>query len=322
MSEGTQDGRFGEQLDHYRIEDIVARGAVSTIYRAVDSRTNCQVAIKLPHPELENDPAFADRFRREAEIGKHLSDPGLIKALTDHDRSRTYLVMEWFEGKPLRQIMSAEVLSPERAVRIALAVSKTLEYIHNHGIVHRDLRPEHILVGAGDAIKLIDFGAAGDAAGRRITFTSIAQLTGGSEYISPEELKGSRGDRRSDLYALGIILYEMLTRRRPFPDSEPFDRVVGYPVPPRNVDPSLSPQLQEVIYRALEREPRNRYANAHDLAHDLEHLDLVGIADRQEMREWKNKLSAERPKALFYVAVALVPAVILMLLFYLASRGR
>ncbi len=310
----------GEQLDHYRIEGVVARSAVATIFRAVDLGTNQQVALKVPHSELESDPTFADRFRREEEIGKGLNHPGLIKLLADPDRSQPYIVMEWFEGKPLRQVMSEEKLTAERAVRIVIAICQTLEYVHNHGIVHRDLRPEHILVDAEDHIKLIDFGAAGQAAGRRITFTNISQITGGSEYISPEELKGKRGDARSDVYAAGIILYEMVTGSKPFPESDPFDRTLNHPVPPREIDSAISPQLQEVIYRALEREPGNRYANAHDFARDLQHLNEVGVADRAELRDWKKGRSSQPRKVALYVAMALIPIVIFALLFYFANR--
>jgi eukaryotic-like serine/threonine-protein kinase len=311
----------GEKLDHYRIDGVIARSAAATIFRAIDSRTERRVAIKVPHPELEADPTFSDRFRREQGIGEQLNHPGLMKVVSDQDRSRPYIVMEWFEGKPLSQIMAEERISSDRAVRIVLEICRALEYIHNHGIVHRDLRPAHMLVDAGDRIKLIDFGAAGqEAAARRITFTSISQLTGGSEYISPEELKGKRGDARSDVYAVGIILYEMLTGKRPFPGGEAVDRILNHPVPPREINPALSPQLQEVIYRALEREAGNRYANAHDFARDLEHLDQVGVADRPELRDWKRRRSPQPRKVLLYVAMALIPIVIFAALFYFARR--
>ena len=316
-----EDVNPGEQLDHYQIEGAIARSAVATIFSAMDLRTNQKVALKVPHSELQSDPTFSDRFRREEEIGEQLSHSGLVKVLPDPDRSRPYIVMEWFEGKPLRQIMSQEKLTAESAMRIVISICQALEYIHNHGIVHRDLRPEHVLVDAHDQIKLIDFGVAGQAAGRRITFTNISQITGTSEYVSPEELKGKRGDARSDIYALGIILYEMVTRRKPFPESDPFDRTLNHPVPPREIDPAISPQLQEVIYRTLEREPKNRYANAHDFARDLEHLDQVGVADdRAELRDWKKGRSARSTKVLLYVAVALVPVLIFALLFYFANR--
>jgi serine/threonine-protein kinase len=310
----------GEKVDHYRIDGMIARTATATIFRAIDLRTDQQVAIKVPHPELETDPTFSDRFRREEEIGEQFNHPGLIKVVADQDRSRPYIVMEWFEGRPLSQIMAEEKISSGRAVRIVIEICRALEYIHNHGIVQRDLRPAHVLVDAEDHIKLIDFGAAGQAAARRITFTNISQITGGSEYISPEELKGKRGDARSDIYAMGIILYEMLTGKRPFPGAEAIDRILNHPVPPREINPAISPQLQEVIYRALEREPGNRYANARDFARDLEHLDQVGVADRPELRDWKKRRSPQPSKVLLYVAMALIPIVIFGALLYFASR--
>ena len=161
----------GDQLDHFRIDRVVARTSTDTIFHATDLRTNLGVAIKVPHPEMESDPAFAERFRREEEIGERLSHPAVIKVIPERHRTRLYLLLEWFEGRPLREIMSDGRLTPERAARITVEICKALEYIHNHGIVHRDLRPEHILVDGNDGIKLIHFGRAGEAAGRRITFT-------------------------------------------------------------------------------------------------------------------------------------------------------
>ena len=134
----------------------------------------------------------------------------------DEHRSQIYIVTEWFDGQTLRQILAAKKLSQERAVHIVLNVCSVLAYAQNHGIVHRDLRPENFLVDAQDQIKLINFGVAAKAGARRITFTNLAQVVGVSEYISPEELNGKRDDPRSDIYALGVILYEVLTGKTPF----------------------------------------------------------------------------------------------------------
>ena len=167
-------------------------------------------------------------------------------------------------------------------MRIALRICDALDYIHRNGVVHRDLKPENIMVDADDHIKLIDFGIAGNDGSRRLTFAKLSQVMGTPDYISPEQVKGKRGDGRSDIYALGVMLYEMLTGKVPFSGPNPFaimnDRLLNNPVPPREIDPAISPQLQEIIYRALERDPKNRYANAHEFAWDLEHLDQVGVA--------------------------------------------
>jgi serine/threonine protein kinase len=147
---------------------------------------------------------------------------------------------------------------------------------------------------------------------------------GTPDYISPEQVKGKRGDSRSDLYALGVILYEMLTGKVPFSGENAFlimnDRLLNNPVPPREIDPSISTELQEIIYRALERDPKNRYATAHDFAWDLQHQDKVGVAVRPELHNWKNRREPRSRQILFYVGLALIPVVIFWLLLYVARH--
>jgi len=310
----------GDHIDHYRIEGVANHSGPASIFRGMDLNTNLPVAIKIPGPEMENDPVFFERFQREEEIGKSLDHPGILKVFADDHRSQAYIVTEWFDGKPLREILSAGKIPHERAVRIALNITDALAYIQSHGIVHRDLRPENILVGENDQIKLVNFGVAAKTGSRRITFTNLAQVVGVTEYISPEELNGKRGDARSDIYALGVILYEMLTGKTPFQGSSPYDRLLKHPTPPRTIDPSISPQLQEVIYRVLEREPKNRYANAHDLALDLSSLDRVGVSDRPELRDWRKNSPPRWKRILLFAAVATVPVVIFALLLYFARH--
>jgi eukaryotic-like serine/threonine-protein kinase len=309
----------GELFDHYRIKGIAAEGSTSLVYRGTDVRTNRDVAIKIPRPEIENDPILFARFRREQELGENLAHPGLLKVVADEGRTKNYVVTEWFEGKSLRELLTEHGKLPqERAIRITLGLCDVLNYIHGHGVVHRDLKPENILVDSSDHIKLINFGAAGQAQARRITFTNLSQVVGMSEYISPEETNGKRGDARSDIYALGVILYEMLTGKAPYQGIGHFDRMIKDPVPPRDLDPSISPQLQEVIYRALEREPKNRYASAHEMALDLTHLDRVGVAVRQEIQSGKRGTSQRRVG--FFVVLGLIPIVIFVLLLYFARH--
>jgi serine/threonine protein kinase len=312
--------RPGDQLDHYQIVGIADHSGATSIFRGIDLRTNRPVAIKVPEFEMDSDPIMFERFQREEEIGKSLDHPGILKVLPSDDRSQTYMVTEWFDGKPLRELLAEKKPPMQRAVRITVGAAETLAYIQGHGIVHRDLRPENILVDDADHIKLINFGVAGKTGARRITFTNMAQIVGISEYLSPEELSGKRGDARSDIYALGVILYEMLTGKTPFQGAGPYDRLLKHPIPPREVDPSISPQLQEIIYRALEREPRNRYANAHDFAADLRHPERVGVAKRPELRNWAGEATPQWKRILLFSAVALVPAVIFALLLYMSRR--
>ena len=315
----------GHQLDHYLIEAVVARSGMASIFRARDLRTDRPVAIKVLHPELESDPLGFERFRREAEIGAELDHPSVIKVFVDDDRSWSYMVMEWVEGRLLRQVLNEQRKLPvDRAVSLTLAICDALDYIHHNGVVHRDLKPENIMVDAQDRIKLIDFGIAAKVGSRRITFAKLSDTMGTPDYISPEQVKGKRGDARSDLYALGVMLYEMLTGKAPFQGSNAFaimnDRLVNHPVPPRKVDPAISVQLQEIIYRALERDPRNRYASAHEFAWDLQHQDQVGVVERVELRNWKIRRTSWTKRVLAYAGLVLAPVVVFGLLLLVAAH--
>jgi len=315
----------GDHLDHYRIDKLVANGGMASIFRATDLRNQHAVAIKVPHPDVKNDPALSDRFRREEEIGKTMDHIGVVKVLADEDRSEDYMVMEWAEGRLLRKILDeGRSLPPERSVRIALRILEVLEYVHSHGVVHRDLKPENIMVDEHDNIKVLDFGIAANAKSRRLTFAKFSQM-GTPDYISPEQVKGKRGDSRSDLYALGVMLYEMLTGKVPFSGANPLlvmnDRLLNSPVPPREIDPTIAPQLQEVIYRALERDPKKRYPSAHDFAWDLKHPDRVGIAERSELHSWKERRAPGSRKVLFYAMLVLIPLAIFALLLYVARHS-
>ena len=315
----------GDQLDHYHLEELVATSGMSTVFRAIDTRTGTQVAIKIPHPEVECDPALYERFQREADIGTRLHHPAVMKVFPNPDRSQVYMVMEWVPGHLLRQVIQQQPKLPiDRAVKLTVGICRALEYIHANGVVHRDMKPENIMVDGDDNIRLIDFGIAANAGARRLTFGNFSQGLGTPDYVSPEQVRGKRGDARSDIYSLGVMLYEMLTGTVPFTGANPFavmnDRLLNYPPPPMTLEPSVTPQLQEILYRALERDPKNRYASAREFAHDLEHQDEVGVASRTEASTWKRKESPPAHRNLLIGTLVVIPLLILVLLLLVARH--
>ena len=315
----------GDALDHYSLNAVVAQSGMSVLYRATDRNTGRQVALKVPLAGMEEDPVLFERFKREQEIGQLLDHPGIVKTYNDEERSRTYMVLEWVEGRLLRTILNEEKKLPiERATKIALGMCDALDYMHKRGIVHRDLKPENIMVDENDNIKLIDFGIALKEDARRLTFVNVSNMLGTPDYISPEQVQGNRGDQRSDIYALGIMLYEMLTGTVPFVGPNPLavmnERMLHEPRAPRELNPDISPELQEILYRALERNPRHRYATAHEMIWDLEHQEQVGVEDRgmrQPVRGGRPKVNR---KVLLYALLAFVPLVLFALMLFLARR--
>jgi serine/threonine-protein kinase len=315
----------GATLDHYRLDATVARSGMATLFRATDLDDGKQVAIKVPHPEMEADPVLVERFKREQEIGQTLDHPGIVKTFNGEQRSQVYMVIEWVEGRLLRVILNQEGRLPiDRAIRLTLAICDALDYMHKRGVVHRDLKPENIMVDDQDHIKLIDFGIAMKEDARRLTFVNMSATLGTPDYISPEQVKGQRGDQRSDIYALGIMLYEMLTGETPFSGPNPLAvlnaRVLNDPKPPRKLRPEIPPELQEIIYRALERDPRHRYATALEMAWELEHQEQVGVEEegRRPLR-LKQGLPGGR-RLLLYAAMAMLPLALFGLMLLLARH--
>lgn len=320
----------GDMLDHYRVEAAIAHGGMSTLYRAVDVNSGKRVALKVPHAEMEADPVLLERFKREQEIGQELDHPGVVKTFNGEQRSRLYMVIEWVEGRLLRSILNEEGidggrrLQIDRAVGITLKLCDALDYMHKHGVVHRDLKPENVIVTSDDQIKLLDFGIAMKEDARRLTFAGPSPMLGTPDYIAPEQVKGQRGDQRSDIYALGAMFYEMLTGQPPFTGPSPLavmnERLIADPQPARKLNPEISPQLEEVLCRALERDPRHRYATTHEMIWDLEHPETVGVEEGSQRLSLRERAFPGGRKLMIYAVLALVPFLIFALMIALAKH--
>jgi serine/threonine-protein kinase len=314
----------GETLDHYRLEKLVARSGMSTLYMATDLRDGSAVAVKVPHAEMEADAVLAERFRREQEIGLEIDHPGVVKTFNGEARSRLYMVMEWVEGRLLRAILNERSQLPiERATSFALQICDALDTLHKHGVVHRDLKPENIMVDDADRVKIIDFGIAMKEDARRITFVEMTEMLGTPDYIAPEQVKGKRGDQRSDIYSLGVMFYEMLCGEPPYSGPNPLavmnERLLHDPERARDRRPEISAELNEILERAMEREPRNRYQTAGEMAWELEHQDEIRLEESARTKMGGGSMSQAR-RVMLYAGLALVPIAIFGLMVVLARR--
>src|SRR6266481_2298983 len=263
----------GESLDQYKLIEVIARSGMASIFKAIDQVDGATVAIKVPYMQFESDVVFYGRFQCEEEVGRRLNHPGIVKVLTPRKKSRMYIAMEYIEGDSLRAMMREPGLPLEKALALARQLAETLVYMHSEGVVHRDLKPENILVTAEGQTKIMDFGIALDESARRLTWSGLSSTIGTPDYMAPEQISGRRGDVRTDIYALGVILYEMMTAQLPFSGPNVYAvmraKASEDPRPPSKYVPNLDPSLEEIILHAIERNPRDRYASAGQMLEGL-----------------------------------------------------
>ena len=271
-----RDLSVGEKLDRYQITDLLSRGGMGCVFKATDLESGGAVVLKVPHEHLESDIVFYERFLREEQIGRRLDHPGLVKVVGPAEKSRLYLAMEFVPGRSLRALLSSDRRLPvERALGIARQLCAALSYMHDHGVVHRDLKPENVLLAPPDGtVKLLDFGIALLESARRLTWAGLSGVLGTPDYMAPEQIHGRRGDARTDLYALGTILYEMVTGHLPYEAPETMALLHAKthlaPTPAKEYLPGIDPGLDALLSRALARDRRERYASASEMLVDLE----------------------------------------------------
>ncbi len=318
--------QLGQVLDErFRIMDVINRSGMATIYKAEDAKTGQTVALKIPFMQFESDPGFFGRFEREEAIGKTLHHPAILRVIPFEEKSRSYIVMEYLKGQTLRQLLRAvERLPVPDAIAIALRLCGALEYMHAHQVIHRDLKPENIMICNDGSLRIMDFGIAKVAGLRRLTFSGFSPAMGTPDYMAPEQVKGKRGDARTDIYSLGAVLYEMVTGSAPFEGTSPYQimnaRLTGDPVAPRRRNPEIPPQVEEIILHAMERNPAERYARASEMEAELRAPQSVRLTGRSERLKSPRLWKTRGRMVYLIVLAALIPVVCILLLLFLHKR--
>lgn len=273
----------GTQIDHYEIIQKLGHGGMSHVYLALDQEDQRRVVLKFPNDDLIGDIGVFERYRREAEIGSRLNHPHIQHLLKSGEkRSNDYLVVEYLEGQTLRELLTARegVLLPlDESLRIVEQICEALAYCHEHGVFHRDIKPENIMVLADGNVKIIDFGIALLEGARRVTWRGLSSTVGTPDYMSPEQLRGERGTAAADIYAVGMLLYELLCGRTPF-EGENIFAIINQHVsqdPPSilQFNPQIAPELATVVMHAIRRDPEKRYKSVNALLADLRNLAEV-----------------------------------------------
>jgi serine/threonine protein kinase len=264
----------GETLDQYKLTEVIARSGMASIFKAIDTESGQTVAIKVPYLQFESDVIFYSRFQREEEVVRRLEHPNIIKVLTPRHKSRMYIAMEFVDGISMRELMRRErPMKPGKALGYAIQICEALVYMHAQKVVHRDLKPENILATSDGTLKIMDFGIALDESARRLTWSGLSSTIGTPDYMAPEQVSGRRGDARTDIYALGVMLYEMLTGNLPYVGTNVYNvmraKTNEDPHPPTEFVKDLDPRLEEIILHAIERVPKNRYASATEMLADM-----------------------------------------------------
>jgi eukaryotic-like serine/threonine-protein kinase len=260
--------------ERYELNHLIARGGMAEVYRAHDRLLDRPVALKVLFPELSVDRSFVERFRREAQAAANLSHPNIVPVFDWGEDTGTYfIVMEYIDGRPLSSILkSAGPLSAERTADVGSHVAAALGYAHKHGVIHRDVKPGNVLITDDGQVKVTDFGIA-RAVNTEESLTQTGAVMGTATYFSPEQAEGLGVDSRSDIYSLGVVLFEMVTGRPPFLGESPVavasKHVRDNPPAPRELNPQIPPTFEAIILKSMAKDPAHRYATAEELRADL-----------------------------------------------------
>ncbi|WP_020663537.1 Stk1 family PASTA domain-containing Ser/Thr kinase [Amycolatopsis benzoatilytica] len=343
--------------NRYELGDTLGYGGMSEVHHGHDVRLGREVAIKVLRADLARDPQFQERFRREAQNAAALNHPAIV-AVYDTGETNTdvgplpYIVMEYVEGRTLRDIVKTEgPLSQKRAMEVMADVCAALDFSHRHGIVHRDVKPANVMITKNGAVKVMDFGIARAMHDGQSAMTQTAAVIGTAQYLSPEQARGESVDARSDVYAAGCVLYELITGEPPFTGDSPvavaYQHVREDPKPPSSVNPAVSAELDAVVLKALAKGPANRYQSAAEMRSDLvrtlsgqrpsapmvmseDERTQVMNADRRQPQRYEeypedpeeDPRAKRRRRIIFGVIAALLVAGVVLLIMWLLGSFR
>jgi len=272
----------GDMVCGYKVIELIGEGGLSQLYKAT-AADGSVVKLKFPSLALIGDPATYERFLREFSIGQKMSHPAIQRTIAmDESSDGIFIVLEYIQGESLRAFFNEKApLAMEKALYIFTQLAEAVEYLHKNGVYHRDLKPENILIGPDDRIHIVDFGIALLEGARRVTWGMATDAFGTPDYMAPEQIQGKRGDARTDIYALGIIFYEMATGNVPFRGDNSLSimsqHMTATPPAPSKVNPSIPPGIEAIILKSIRRNPDQRYQNATDLIQDLKNYDKLDL---------------------------------------------
>ena len=314
--------QIGDQFDHFQIRAHLAQGGMSDIYRVYDLLTGKEVVLKIPNRASIGDPAQYERFQRELEVMRTLDHPAIQKGLGSGQFNATpYLITALIEGRSMRDFVSEQApMAPADAVRIIRKIADGLAHCHDRDIIHRDIKPENILISPEGEPIILDFGLALTKNAFRVTYANLSGAAGTPDYMAPEQIEGHRGDKRTDVYALGTMLFELLSGHIPFEGDNQMAvmslHLQGTVPRLDQLNLGIPAHLAAVVTHAMLRDPEGRCSDMHALIHDLDHPETVDLAILERVESPLRELPFWRSPAFVSVLMALVVLLVLTLLAF------
>ena len=298
----------------YEIKEKLGGGGMAVVYKGEDLLLGRTVAVKVLKEQFARDKTFVERFRREAQAGARLSHPNIVSIFdVGMDEGYHFLIMEFVEGRTLKEYLQEKngILEEEEAVKIGIQLCEALEHAHENGLIHRDIKPHNILITDSGKIKVADFGIARACSAETVTFAG--SMIGSVHYVSPEQAKGCPTDSRTDIYSASVVLYELVTGTLPFTADSMISVALKHinenPIPPRQINPSVSPELEKIILKGLSKNPLDRFASAQEMGNQLK---SIGCSPEEKVHKKENVFTRKKihPRGVAVLSILLLVLVL------------